>query len=110
MHRRRWRFGVFLLTRAAQFALRIATVQSLPYLVQKGAQGQQVDHAESRPPGGDVAKGVGRCKICQCNGDARERPVGRTVDHPFLAPVLTPADQIKRLTSQRMEGMDDANG
>jgi hypothetical protein len=102
--------GVVSLTHAAQFALPIASVQSRPDLVQKGAQRQQVDHAESRPPRGDTTEDVGRCKICQSNGDARQRPVGRTVDHPFLAPVLTPADQFKRSASQRMERMGDANG
>jgi len=101
---------VIPLTHAAQFSLRIAAVQSSPDLVQKGAQRQQVDHAKSRPPRGNTTEGVGRCKICQGNGDARQRPVGRAVDHPFLAPVLTPADQFKRLASQRMKRMSDANG
>jgi hypothetical protein len=87
--------GVISLTYAAQFTLRIALVQSLPDLLQKGAQRQQVDHAKSRPPGSDATEDVGRCKICQSNGNARQPPVGRTIDHPFIAPVLTPADQVK---------------
>jgi hypothetical protein len=110
MRERRLVCGVVSLTFAAQFALHIANVQSLLDLVQKAAQRQQVDHAECRPPGGDATEGVGGCKIRQSNGDAWQRPVDRTVDHPFLAPVLTPTDQFKGLARQRMEGMGDANG
>jgi hypothetical protein len=102
--------GVFLFTYAVQFALRITTVQSLPDLLNQGAQCQQIDYAEGRSPRGDPTECVGRRKICQIYGDARQRTIGCTIDHPLLAPVLTPTDQLKRLTSQRMEGMGDANG
>jgi hypothetical protein len=102
--------GVVLFTYAAQFALRITAVQSLPDLLKQGAQCQQIDYAEGSSPCGDPTECVGPCKICQVYGDARQRPVGCTIDHPLLAPELTSTDQLNRLTIQRMEGMGDANG
>jgi len=78
-----------------QSSLRITIVQSPLDLIQEGTQRPQVDHAESCPPCGDATEGIGRCQICQGKGDARQRAVGRTINDPFLAPVLTAANQVK---------------
>jgi hypothetical protein len=102
--------GVVAFTHAAQFSLHIAPVQSLPDLLQKDAKRQQIHHAESCPPRCDPTECVGRCKIRQGHGDARQCSVGCTIDHSLLTPVQTPADKLERLAGQRMERMGDTNG
>jgi hypothetical protein len=91
--------GIFIFTSAADLAFRIANTHALGEPVQRVAQSQQINRAKGCSIRSNQPELVDRIDIRPRARDRAKSAVLVLIDHPVLAPMTAPADQLERATA-----------